>query len=420
MFKILAKLVGKEEIKDKKVNKTSLTSISSIDFKQYTDTIVDTIDDVSDYEKFINIDYMTRKIFNYIYLRGEIVDKFTMVLNPIVQHTEQPLSIALLFLRALRTNMVIDVCKYQRENLDPEFPLIAYLQILNSLMRLNHDAPVIIPELIEIYNRPGTTLKEKMCIADIVLNFNSALGEQMLEEIRMIEERLRIEREVRAPQTQQGYMQRTIYDDSQNVHNAGINSSVNNIIRELCSNHDAVDAFKIIKKKIKVNHRIKETLERIQFDSARFGGYTLKDIFNALVGLIVIHPQCDDMLVRLREELLEMAGYCSTGHAARLVNVLQGFDVDEALVLEMDCIDEMYSIFNKVMCEYLLEYEDIMDLMLEDIHIFTKHIIEHVLPDFEKNHMVDYDLPDYQQRDYKIKILVKYTKLKKNVISSMI
>ena len=76
--------------------KTSLTSINSLDYKKYITDIIDTIDEVSDNQTFLNIDYMTRKIANYIYLKPEWRENFTKILKPLVQNNDANLVSSLL------------------------------------------------------------------------------------------------------------------------------------------------------------------------------------------------------------------------------------------------------------------------------------------------------------------------------------
>lgn len=74
--------------------------------------------------------------------------------------------------------------------------------------------------------------------------------------------------------------------------------------------------------------KIKVALVRIENDSSHYGLHqnTLLDILLMVFAHIQNHKHSDEMKKRLTEELLEMAGTCSTGHVIRLVNVLSGFD----------------------------------------------------------------------------------------------
>jgi hypothetical protein len=387
--------------------KTSLTSINSLDYKKYITDIIDTIDEVSDNQKILNIDYMTRKIANYIYLKPEWRKKFTKILKPLVQNNDTNLVSSLLYLRCHSQQLIMDVSQYQRTHKIPEFPLIGYLQILNSLIRTDTS---IVPELMEFYNAEQTTLREKMSIADIIDRVDNVLGGRLLNEIRVIEE---------AQQVRVRGKKRTIYSDSQNVHNNSINSKVQDIIGYLCSEYstseDMISKFESHYQKIPFD--IRKSLERIQIDIANYHGYSLLDLFKSLMNYIEKHSQRDDMIERLKDELMEMSGYCSTGHAARLVNVLQGFDVEPELILKIDIFEEVWAIFNNYMYEYLKDKDEIMELLIEDPHEFCKKID---MDDFEKQHLQEYELEKKDVSNLKVKLLEKYTGLNKHTVSQLI
>ena len=295
----------------------------------------------------------------------------------------------------------MDVSQYQRTHKIPDFPLIGYLQILNSLIRTDTS---IAPELMELYNAAQTTLREKMSIADIIYQVDNVLGERLLNEIRTIE----------AAQDRGRNNKRTIYSDSQNVHNNSLNSRVQDIIGYLCSEYSTSE-YMISKFESqysfyeKIPFDILKSLERIQIDSANYSGYSLLDLFNSLMNYIEKHSQRDDMIERLKDELMEMSGYCSTGHAARLVNVLQGFEVEPKLILKIDIFEEVWAIFNNYMYEYLKDKDEIMELLIEDPHEFCKKID---MDDFEKQHLQEYELEEKDVSNLKVKLLGKYTGVK--------
>ena len=76
--------------------------------------------------------------------------------------------------------------------------------------------------------------------------------------------------------------------------------------------------------------KLKTALIRIENDRSHYGSHqnTLLDILLMVFKHIENHKYSGEMKKRLTEELMEMAGTCSTGHVIRLVNVLSGFDND--------------------------------------------------------------------------------------------
>jgi hypothetical protein len=138
----------------------------------------------------------------------------------------------------------------------------------------------------------------------------------------------------------------SVYNDTQNVHNSEINDSVINIATSLINNKSSPsDMFNIDEELQKYysdyeNHKeqINTSLERIRNDKSKFkDGVTISMVFDKIIGIIANSIHKPELIKRLGEELYEMNGLCSTGHMARIVNVIQGFnDIPEELKLG-DC-----------------------------------------------------------------------------------
>lgn len=136
---------------------------------------------------------------------------------------------------------------------------------------------------------------------------------------------------------------KTVYSTSQNVHSKAIDSSVAKFIRKIIKENNNPMNFEhvhnsitqlIRERKIKPESRIKilKALNRVSIDSATF---TENRVTNAEILVHVwmkILSFSDESRVtlqsRLLEELIEMSDSCSSGYAARFVNVLSGFDND--------------------------------------------------------------------------------------------
>lgn len=138
-----------------------------------------------------------------------------------------------------------------------------------------------------------------------------------------------------------GNRQHTIYDDQQNVHNSEIDDSCAEILNSLCKNKinsdicfenikkictkSLEDELKLLQQKL---DNIQIALNRINIDRGLYGNsnLSLKSILLYLYNYIHNHEHEDTLVQRLKEELEEAGGKCSTGYIHRLMNVLSGFD----------------------------------------------------------------------------------------------
>ena len=133
----------------------------------------------------------------------------------------------------------------------------------------------------------------------------------------------------------------TIYDNAQNVHNQSIEKSVLKGIEFL-------NTFKLMEEKgepinfdyvkYRINDLIKDkdentkdkiniSLNRILMDRVLYSKYncTLLNILLKIWTYISNHKYEKEMLKRLLEELVDMAGTCSSGYVERLVNSISSF-----------------------------------------------------------------------------------------------
>lgn len=149
----------------------------------------------------------------------------------------------------------------------------------------------------------------------------------------------------------------TVYSDRQNVHNTSINTSVNEFIKKLIEDHvgniqSYADSHSeisevIYSSKLSAAQRSKafKSLNRISIDVMTFTEFKVttaeimihvwnlmkkydKDVFQMLRG-------------RLVEELIDMADTCTSGHAARLVNILSGYDFQIKLTFQQQLKSNM-------------------------------------------------------------------------------
>ncbi|AQQ73649.1 hypothetical protein [Kurlavirus BKC-1] len=135
----------------------------------------------------------------------------------------------------------------------------------------------------------------------------------------------------------------TIYTDKQNVHTKSLNESVNEFL-EKCVEEEPMDGSDFASVHAEVvrlsNEKLQEeekkkalaALERISVDTATFTEYELclSDVFVIIWKRIQKKEPIarGQMLQRLLEELVDMAGTCSSGHCSRLVNSLSYFEAN--------------------------------------------------------------------------------------------
>ena len=170
----------------------------------------------------------------------------------------------------------------------------------------------------------------------------------------------------------------SVYNDTQNVHNSEINDSVINIASSLVNNKSASgDMFNIDEELKKYypeyeNHKeqINNSLNRIRTEQTKFkDGITIPMVFDKIVGIIASSVYKPELVKRLGEELYEMNGLCSTGHMARIVNVIQGFnDLPEELKIKINPKDEIYANIQSFISSEIQKsdnYEQLMDDMMD-------------------------------------------------------
>lgn len=175
---------------------------------------------------------------------------------------------------------------------------------------------------------------------------------------------------------------KTIYGDSQNTHDTSINNSVLDAAKELVKNHTPTatlnfDYSQIVNLPQDQKTKIESSLHRILTDPTTFKhGTSLFSIFQALLNFIRQHPSQQDLNQRLIQELIEMSSLCATGHLSRLINVVQGFDVNPAMKIKVSIKEEVYATVKHSIETRLQTAEnsdDLMDSMIgEDRTLFLE------------------------------------------------
>lgn len=275
-------------------------------------------------------------------------------------------------------------------------------------------------------------------IADIISHYAPVNRIRLLNRLREIEE----ERQNRIV-IRNKPIKKTVYDDSQNVHNTKVNKSVLQSSQTLYDkyrhvleleklpylsdddNNKRIGRHKddcliqirdeIIKKYPDKTKLIRDGFHYIKTNVGTFGiGITLQDTLLAVWLWIQEHEHKAELEKRLLEELKEMHGYCSTGHLARIVNIIQGFTEEKELLVRISENEQ----YNAVIRQYLnkvlssCQDEEIIDGMTEGSDKF-KNYVRNKISDILLTWIDDYGkeileyIPDIVNDYTKIEIFTK-------------
>jgi hypothetical protein len=125
---------------------------------------------------------------------------------------------------------------------------------------------------------------------------------------------------------------RTIYTNSQNIHSIESVSSILSWLQEEKKTVTMDDIYQWCKeyKEYKDNCNesevVLESVKRIMMDTGIYEGIYMTDIICIIFQRIQVSQHKKELEKRFIEELIDMNGWCSSGHVVRLVNVLQGFE----------------------------------------------------------------------------------------------
>ena len=257
--------------------------------------------------------------------------------------------------------------------------------LFNQQLQIPHEQ---LTDEIQLRNRNQMLFE----IVDILTQFSPPIGHGLLDLIRDrddIQEERKIRVVNRLEQNGNKKNIRTVYSDSQNVHNTKINQSVLSVATHIVGLYkqeieldNNLPPEKHLLRRIgqylntKYGNRLKESIEFISTSVATFGiNISLQDVFRAIwIWMGNQKPDLrNDLEQRLVEELREMEGYCTTGHLARLVNVIQGFTDDENLTIKIADKDRVKSVVVSFLSKCVKESGD--DRLLEEMLDCTDYYI---------------------------------------------
>lgn len=302
---------------------------------------------------------------------------------------------------------------------------IPYFQILKYILRnslaTTTTIQMILDEFEVLFTDNTVSQYIKMEIADIfLLNNREERGHQMLASLR-------------GYRTRDIKNERTVYDDSQNVHDEKVNKSV---LRAACKliemySEGEFDDIKIKKELIEMSpvseESVVKVLERIQIDTSHFSHgdnrFNLYTVFSNLWKYISLHQHAKELKIRLLEEIISMALYCSTGHLSRFINVIQGYTEDPDLCIRISNFAQIKAVVSNILQKILTSApEDVMDSMIDsDQTIFAKFIIEkmndkipEIVKEYGDEHKTDNNEPSVYE--HILSAIISYTKYSEFVL----
>ena len=163
---------------------------------------------------------------------------------------------------------------------------------------------------------------------------------------------------------------KTIYNNSQNIHKIEVESSINPFIEKLVhleiniptdedeySNFidNIVDSIKdysddVLSMSTDEQIRIINSINRFMLDNTLYSKYSVS-LINLLIRsyyYIQTHSSRDELMLRLCQELCDMADTCTTGHIYRLVNVFSAYDLTLTLPVEEEIKSCVYARLQKI------------------------------------------------------------------------
>ena len=175
---------------------------------------------------------------------------------------------------------------------------------------------------------------------------------------------------------------KTFYNNAQNIHHINVEESINPFIEKLSEIEDVeiiinskeyktiptIDDDKeygeflenliieIELKSIKLLFpeesikRIKSSITRFIFDNTIYSDYcmTLLQILIKSYQYIQMHEFKEELMLRMCEELVDMADTCTTGHIYRIVNIFSGYDIEIRIPIEEEVKSCVFARMQKI------------------------------------------------------------------------
>lgn len=396
-----------------------LKSVNTTTFMKKKKKLVEILSKVetSYLDKFKILNFFCNKLVNIYRLNEHMSVLLTDSLyNVVYNGNTLPISIRLYYMRFQNEKISFNASIRLYENsIRDNLEHIPYFQILKYILRNSRASEdirnTIMEEFEALFTNPVISRFIKMEIADIfLLNNRVERGNEMLDILRGF---------IRVTDVKDS---KTVYDDSQNVHDARVNESVltaSHRLIELFSETD-FDRKEILETLQDIDQSctdvVNDVIDRIEIDTARFSHgddrFSLYNVFSNLWVFITRHKQQDDLKTRLLEELNEMHSYCSTGHLSRLINVIQGYTEDPKLCIKISEQSQIKAVVSVILEKILSNApEDVMDSMIGDQTLFAQFIVNEVnkkLPKLMEEYASDSDESDV--KGYILLAIISYTR----------
>ena len=256
---------------------------------------------------------------------------------------------------------------------------------------------LIFDDLINNYNINRQMIDE---LADIIFRFS-----ERVDIIERIQDRLDEIEGIVDVNITNDKKTKIIYDDKQNVHSSSINNTVKGAATCLYNLYkDHVDKMRnnvffndltnsLSPMKINVKDDVRTMI--YEYSSTFNIGLTINQVLKALWCLIndVAYSTIKkDLIDRLKQELIEMNGLCTSGHLSRLINVIQGFDLitknNPSLEIRITSREQITSVVYNRLNKFIME-NDLLDYVTDCSGIVDR------IKAFIKNEKIhkEYDVP---------------------------
>ncbi len=184
----------------------------------------------------------------------------------------------------------------------------------------------------------------------------------------------------------------TLYEDEQNVHDEKLKQSALDAAEKLME----WDSIAPIKAPPGMKFRdfvigmlyplyspkekpiINCVVERMCIDTTYFGdGFTIAELFLALLNYIIRSDHKKELLKRLMEEMESMMELCASGYIVRFINVLQGFDDDYTVTISFD--KQLYAVISKALVDSMeTASESVIEGSIETDDVYLNHVCQTV------------------------------------------
>lgn len=405
-------LIGESKIDN------DLKSVNSITFKKKKEKLVKILSDTgtSYLEKLKILNFFCNKLANIYRLNEDMCALFTNSLYNVVYDGDMlPVVTRLYYMRFQNEKIPFNTSiRLYENNIRDILEHIPYFQILKYILQNSRSSEdirnTILQEFEALFSNPTISRFIKMEIADIfLLNNRFERGQEMLADLRGF---------IRVTETKND---KTVYDDSQNVHDVNINETV------IIASHRLIELFsetEFNRKEVleslqeidsSCTNIVNDVIDRIEIDTAHFSHgddrFSMYNVFSNLWVFIIRNKQRNELKIRLLEEFNEMHAYCSTGHLSRLINVIQGYTEDPKLCIKISEKSQIKAVMSIIIEKILSNApEDVMDSMIGDQTIFAHFIVKEINKNIEKL-LNDYNSnSDENIKDYILSAIISYTR----------